>query len=109
MPCWLRKNKKGSHISVTALVSAGPSLRIFLLDKKTSFLGLVSLIRSTKTLKISQKHNKCGERGIRTLDTVSRIHTFQACSLNHSDISPINNFNFFTTALPRGAPAKRFA
>ena len=30
----------------------------------------------------------CGERGIRTLDTVSRIHTFQACSFNHSDTSP---------------------
>ena len=30
-----------------------------------------------------------GERGIRTLDTgISRIHTFQACSFNHSDISP---------------------
>ena len=30
-----------------------------------------------------------GERGIRTLDTgFSRIHTFQACSFNHSDISP---------------------
>jgi|GEM_PF-438868 hypothetical protein len=30
----------------------------------------------------------CGERGIRTPDTVSRIHTFQACSFNHSDTSP---------------------
>lgn len=30
----------------------------------------------------------CGERGIRTPDTVSRIHTFQACALNHSAISP---------------------
>lgn len=30
-----------------------------------------------------------GERGIRTLGTgLSRTHTFQACSLNHSDISP---------------------
>ena len=29
-----------------------------------------------------------GERGIRTLDTVSRIHTFQACSFNRSDTSP---------------------
>src|SRR5690606_9445620 len=30
-----------------------------------------------------------GERGIRTLDTgLSRIHTFQACSFNHSDTSP---------------------
>src|SRR5690625_916762 len=30
-----------------------------------------------------------GEGGIRTLDTgISRIHTFQACSLNRSDTSP---------------------
>src|SRR5574343_604007 len=29
----------------------------------------------------------CREEGIRTLDTVSRIHTFQACSFNHSDTS----------------------
>jgi hypothetical protein len=29
-----------------------------------------------------------GEEEIRTLDTVSRIHTFQACSFNHSDTSP---------------------
>src|SRR5688500_13373050 len=29
-----------------------------------------------------------GEKGIRTLGTVSRTHAFQACSLNHSDCSP---------------------
>ncbi len=29
-----------------------------------------------------------GEEGIRTLDTVSCIHTFQACSFNRSDTSP---------------------
>ena len=32
--------------------------------------------------------NLGGERGIRTLDTRKRIHTFQACSLSHSDTSP---------------------
>lgn len=32
---------------------------------------------------------ECGGEGeIRTLDTVSCIHTFQACSLSHSDTSP---------------------
>jgi hypothetical protein len=31
-----------------------------------------------------------GESGIRTRDTVSGIHTFQACSFNHSDTSPGN-------------------
>ena len=34
-----------------------------------------------------------GERGIRTLDTRKRIHTFQACSLSHSDTSPIGRDN----------------
>jgi hypothetical protein len=29
-----------------------------------------------------------GESGIRTHGTVSRTHAFQACSFNHSDISP---------------------
>jgi hypothetical protein len=29
-----------------------------------------------------------GEKGIRTLDTVTRIHTFQACAFNHSATSP---------------------
>ena len=29
-----------------------------------------------------------GERGIRTPDTVSRLHAFQACALNHSATSP---------------------
>ena len=29
-----------------------------------------------------------GERGIRTLETVPRLHTFQACAFDHSAISP---------------------
>ena len=32
---------------------------------------------------------KCREEGIRTLDTVTRIQTFQACSFDHSDTSLI--------------------
>jgi hypothetical protein len=35
----------------------------------------------------------CGEGGIRTLDTVSSIHTFQACSFDHSDTSPMVMLN----------------
>ena len=38
-----------------------------------------------------------GESGIRTHDTVSRIHAFQACAFSHSAISPINQF-----CAPRG-------
>ena len=30
-----------------------------------------------------------GERGIRTLETVSRLHAFQACAFNHSATSPL--------------------
>ena len=33
-----------------------------------------------------------GERGIRTLDGVSPIHTFQACAFNHSATSPCSIF-----------------
>jgi hypothetical protein len=29
----------------------------------------------------------CREEGIRTLETVTRLHAFQACSFNHSDTS----------------------
>ena len=30
-----------------------------------------------------------GERGIRTLETVTRLHTFQACAFDHSATSPL--------------------
>ena len=30
-----------------------------------------------------------GEKGIRTLETVTRLHTFQACAFDHSAISPL--------------------
>ena len=30
----------------------------------------------------------CGEEGIRTPETVSRLHAFQACALSHSATSP---------------------
>ena len=29
-----------------------------------------------------------GEKGIRTLDTIARIHAFQACAFNRSATSP---------------------
>src|SRR5207244_5326462 len=37
-----------------------------------------------------------GERGIRTLGRVSPTHAFQACSFNHSDISPCLSNQQFT-------------
>src|SRR3954466_6015329 len=39
-----------------------------------------------------------GEKGIRTLETVARLHTFQACAFDHSAISP-------QAGNPRGAAA----
>ena len=37
-----------------------------------------------------------GERGIRTLDTISDIHDFQSCSLDRSDISPKRKSSFIS-------------
>jgi hypothetical protein len=34
------------------------------------------------------QRNNGGGSGIRTRDTVSRIHTFQACAFNHSATPP---------------------
>jgi hypothetical protein len=32
-----------------------------------------------------------GEEGIRTLETVTRLHAFQACAFDHSATSPLNS------------------
>jgi hypothetical protein len=43
----------------------------------------------TSTLNsLRQQESAGGGRGIRTLDTVSRIHAFQACAFNHSATPP---------------------
>ena len=50
----------------------------------------------------TQNTGKCtsgGGSGIRTRDTVSRIHTFQACAFNHSATPPQSAF-----ARPAGPP-----
>ena len=41
-----------------------------------------------------------GEGGIRTRETVSRLHSFQPCSFGHSDTSPCAGVN--VTALAEG-------
>ena len=33
-------------------------------------------------------HDNGGQRGIRTLETVTRLHAFQACAFNHSATCP---------------------
>ena len=47
----------------------------------------------------SHDSNSGGESGIRTRDRFYPIHTFQACSFNHSDTSP---YNFFAPRSPSG-------
>src|SRR5689334_24185107 len=42
--------------------------------------------RATLTCEINRIGG--GEKGIRTLETVTRLHTFQACAFDHSAISP---------------------
>ncbi len=41
-----------------------------------------------RTLEYRVEDISGGESGIRTRDTVPRIHTFQACAFNHSATSP---------------------
>jgi hypothetical protein len=56
-----------------------------------------------------------GESGIRTHGRVSPTHAFQACSFNHSDISPFDSFRSLRTspstfrlaALAQGRPCGR--
>ena len=36
----------------------------------------------------SRKRKTGGQRGIRTLETVARLHAFQACAFDHSAICP---------------------
>jgi hypothetical protein len=57
-------------------------------DKK-----FANLLRILADLKVG------GERGIRTLGRVSPTHAFQACSFNHSDISP--SLESYTCSRPR--------
>jgi hypothetical protein len=40
-----------------------------------------------------------GERGIRTLETVARLHTFQACAFDHSATSPLEGAHNSQAAL----------
>ncbi len=50
-------------------------------------------LKSARTARTERSEWTGGESGIRTHGTVSRTHAFQACSIDHSDISPfrINN------------------
>jgi hypothetical protein len=58
--------------------------------RQASVRILIMLLSVLMLIKERWFKTPCGERGIRTLDTVSRgIHTFQACALDHSATSPV--------------------
>src|SRR5689334_11405544 len=48
--------------------------------------------RRDKPLKYQSILVNGGEKGIRTLETVTRLHTFQACAFDHSAISPLGGY-----------------
>src|SRR5215207_5730784 len=48
-----------------------------------------------------------GRGGIRTPDTVSRIHTFQACALNHSATLPLADAYGDLPPVCKPAPCRR--
>src|SRR6266404_6403431 len=59
-------------------------------------------------LRISRKSEIGGERGIRTLGRVSPTHAFQACSIDHSDISPfrINELRPVLNSVAQNPPSR---
>jgi hypothetical protein len=60
------------------------------------------------TLRASRKLKGGGERGIRTLGRVSPTHAFQACSIDHSDISPfrINDLRAARIRIAQNPPSR---
>src|SRR3954451_10213516 len=55
----------------------------------------------------SSRRKDGGERGIRTLGRVSPTHAFQACSIDHSDISPfrINHLRAVWNSVAQNLPS----
>ena len=50
---------------------------------------MVNKQHKMSTISVHNESFNGGEKGIRTLETVSRLHAFQACAFNHSATSPI--------------------
>ncbi len=89
------------HTDVRLLTQAIHSLRGFAPSIQMSNSALlpncVSIIKLARFMMRQRLRHGCrrpyqsnsgGERGIRTLGTLTSTHAFQACSFNHSDISP---------------------
>ena len=62
------------------MCSAETCFRAEYLGNKLNLLNLIFL----------RQERYGGETGIRTLETVSRLHTFQACAFDHSATSPLD-------------------
>ncbi len=59
------------------------------MDTNSQIIRIIAGFRQPGWSKmVLDKQGSGGEGGIRTLDTVSRIHAFQACAFNHSATSP---------------------
>ena len=83
----LAKTLKKEYKYAISKLKKGFAYNLFLTIKIKKGLNLVPFLVLPMNNSLEINVN-CGERGIRTPDTVSRIHTFQACALNHSAISP---------------------
>src|SRR5215813_15282213 len=57
-----------------------------------------------KACAVKRLSHLSGESGIRTHGGVTPTHAFQACSLNHSDISPVKTLTvpYIRSAVPPG-------
>ena len=61
---------------------------VFFIKFKDVYLNLDIRDPIDKSIIFIKKRLNGGETGIRTLGTFNSTHTFQACALNHSAISP---------------------
>ena len=82
-----------SSCALTQLIDATPSIIVTTNNVSNFFIIFLFLLLQfcllVMLIKINSLFLICGERGIRTHDTISHgIHTFQACAFDHSAISP---------------------
>jgi hypothetical protein len=87
-----------------------------LVDRRSAYREREEAIRTSRSKspgvepsKSAVLGNHGGERGIRTLETVPRLHTFQACAFDHSAISPRGSPIIRLCGLCQGARCKKAA
>ena len=62
---------------------------IFRKARKGDIRNIVKMLADDELGSKREDYKVSREEGIRTLDSISRIHAFQACALNHSATSLI--------------------